>query len=162
MKSLLLSVSLTSVAVSILIFILPKGKTSATIKAVAGFLITFVILQAVTNMDVSSALSKRVFGAGEINYQQDYLFFITEQRKILLKKKILVILEKNGIKIDEEELNILTERNGEEYKIEKITVDLSRAVISEEIEHINIKEEIAAIVSESAGISRESVIVYGS
>lgn len=162
MKSLLLSVSLTSVAVSILIFILPKGKTSVTIKAVAGFLITFVILQAVTNIDVSSALSKRVFGDGEINYQQDYLFFITEQRKIFLKKKIIVILEKNGIKIDEEELNILTERNGEEYKIEKITVDLSRAVISEEIEHINIKEEITAIVSESAGISRESVIVYGS
>ena len=47
MKNWLLSVSVAALVISVILLVIPKGKTSVTIKVIAGFLVSFVILQAV-------------------------------------------------------------------------------------------------------------------
>lgn len=161
MKNLLLSVSVVSLTVSVILLLLPKGKTSKAIKVVACFLVTFMLLRAVISVDLSAVTTEKLFGNGETEYQTGYLDYVREQKKLSIKKSVLAVLEKTGIKISESELNILTVKNSDKFEIEKITVNLSKAVITENAEHINIKETITKTISDALGIAVDAVVVYG-
>lgn len=161
MKNWLLSVSVAALVISVILLVIPKGKTSVTIKVIAGFLVSFVILQAVISVDFSVVATEKLFGNGMTEYQTDYLEFVREQKTSAIKKTVIAVLEKRGIKISANELNILTGKSPDKYEIEKITINLNGAVISEDTEHIDIKETILKCVSESLGIEIGAVVVYG-
>ena len=161
MKEWLLSVAAAVITVSLISVMLPPGKTSKIIRAVLGIFVAAVIIKPVVSIDFSKISTGEILGQGDIEYQTGYFEYAKNMRIEKYREEVLKILETYGIKIEKDELNIITdEEQGGFVLIEKITIFLTNAVITGDNEHIVIIDEAAAALAENFGIAREAVNFY--
>ena len=157
MKEWILSIAVTVLAVSVLSLLLSNGKTSKVIKAVMAFITVLVIIRPILQTDFSSFDVSNIFGSDNIEYQEHYLGFIEENKKESYKKDCLNLLYEWGIKIEEEELNIITDDEIDgKVVVKKIIVNLKNAVIITDKEHIDINGVTNAL-AERFGLAFEMV-----
>ena len=161
MKEWILSVSVTVLICGLIFLILPKSKVSKAIKTVASFVTVFAVIQPLVGLDVSDLISESVFGRGEIVVQEEYLDYTGRLRESILRKRIVDNLEKTGIKLNEENIYIISDCLSEKgFFVEGAEINLKNAVIITENEHIDIKEEVKTVACEVLGVTSDRVKIY--
>lgn len=161
MKEWILSVSVTVLVCGLIFLILPKSKISKAIKVVASFVTVFAIIKPLAEADVFDIYKENFAVKGEISLQEGYLEYTWRLKEHLLKNEIIKKTEESGIKLSAENIYIISDDLSENFFLaEGAEINLKNAVINTENEHINIKEEVKMIVSETLGIASDKVKVY--
>ena len=123
-----------------------------------GIFLIFVIitpLAKLKDLDFSAVLGNNQ--NYELNY--DYLYKVHLENAEKLKRDINNKLKANGV--SDAEIVISIEKECAVFEIKQIFVDLSRAVISENQQHIINYTTIKTIVSECAKVEQNKVVVDG-
>ncbi len=161
MKEWVLSVAVTALICGLIFLILPEGKISVAIKTIISLVSVLVVIQPFAGTDVSELLSVKSFYSGEISIQEEYIEYANLLRGNAYKKQIVKNLEKIGITLCDENIIIISEGSSENGFLAKgVEINLKNAVIINENEHIDIKEEVISVVSETLGITANKVIIY--
>lgn len=138
--------------------ILPSGKNTKYIRSILGIFLVFVIitpLAKLKDLDFSAVLGENQHY--ELNYE--YLYKVHLENAEKLKKNINTKLNENGV--SGAEIVVSIEKESAVFEVKQIFVDLSRAVISQNQEHIINYTTIKAIVSECAKVEQNKVVIDG-
>ncbi len=137
--------------------ILPSGQTKKYIKGIFSFIVVLVVispLPSLINKDFSLA---NIFKEDEtIAIQEDFIFEINKQRITSIENMIESDLNEQGIA----EVNVSLSGNifDENLKIDAVFVDLSRMVLSSNLEHKNINELVIKSVLKYVQIERNNIV----
>lgn len=158
MKEYIISIGAIIVITSVISIILPNGKTGKFIKGLFSIIITLVILSPLTNV------SFKVPNIGDFNtkleYQESFLFYITENKINGLEYDSEIILKNCGIK--NAKVSIDYEVNEDfSHSIKKVKINLEKAVIISDGQHINIIEEGVNSLSKYLSVDKEDIKIDG-
>lgn len=144
---------------AVISLILPEGGIGKQIKGVFSLITLFVLIQPVFDFFSTGEFSFEDYVNTEIVYQENYLNFITEDKKSVYEKNCLEILKNNGI--GEATVVIEFEEN-DFYKIfaKKIQIKISNKVILDENEHKNSIDKTIKEISEYLKIEEKDIVIY--
>lgn len=160
MKDWILSIGVTIIIITILSFMLPSGKLSNLIKSFFSILLMLVVLRPLTTLTQEKNFEIFYSTSSEINLQDNYLHFIENKVIDKYKKQCEDVLNKFNIKQAEITI-ILGDENLNISYIKKIYINLEKAVIISNTEHINIIDEIKDNISTFFNIENNKVEIYG-
>ena len=137
--------------------ILPEGKNAKYIRSILGIFLIFVIIAPVSrikNLDLST-----IFSENQIHYtlDYDYLYGIHLKQKYQLEEDLTKFIEKNNITGVCVVVNI--EKSSSNFEVTQIFVDLSRAVISQNNEHIINYTTLKTMIAQYANVDQNKVVV---
>lgn len=159
MKEWALKILISVLILSSISIILPTGKLSSYIKYVFAIILIPIVIEPVLMIKNNNFDFNTVFNETEVQVQNDYLDYISEQ-KINEYNSLLNVLLNNlgvlGAKVD------LLYNIDENYiiHIKKVCIDLTNSVINSDKEHIDIIETIKTAYSEYLHIDKDEVIIY--
>ena len=159
MKEWVVNIAFTIFFVSLITLLLPSGKLSKQIKSVLSLIVVIIVIQPLLSIK-ESEINFDTFIYGE-NYQvqEDYLDYFTAEKIKNFKDKCSSMLKENGIEGAkcEFEYNYV-----ENYvlEIKQIVVDIKKAVIKLDKQHIDIIEQIKTLVANSFNVEKNCVVVY--
>lgn len=161
MKQWVLSIAVTALFSAVVVLLLPNGKTNKIIKSILSFVVVLVIISPLLSLSKNEVSLDNAFGAGEITLQENYLSFYENSKLETFKKECLKLLEEKGIKIREDELNIITDCIVDGVvRIEKVQVYLKNAVIKTDELNIDIKDECLNVIRSYLDITSDKVVIY--
>ena len=137
--------------------ILPNGKSAKYIRSILGIFLIFVIvapLAKLKNLDFGTFLSDQNI-TYQLNY--DYLYELHLKEAQNLEVGIKSLLKEEGIA--DAEVIVNKEKESATLQISGIYVDLSRAVISKNDEHIINYTTLRTIIGEYASIDKDKVVI---
>ena len=160
MKEWVVSIGAVIILTSITSIILPNGKLNKFIKTIFSIIVVFTIIQPIFysfNGDSSSYFESKDVN---LNYQEDYLYYITYKKKESLCENCKIIAEK--LNVIDAEIDILyysDEKGG--IVLDKVLVNLENSVINPNNENIDIISELTNNLSEYLQIEKSNVVIYG-
>lgn len=159
MKEWALKILISVLILSSISIILPIGKLSSYIKYVFAIILIPIVIEPVLMIKNNNFDFNTVFNETEVQVQNDYLDYISEQKINEYNSRLNVLLNNLGIlgaKVD------LLYDIDENYiiHIKKVCIDLTNSVINSDKEHIDIIETIKTAYSEYLHIDKDEVIIY--
>lgn len=148
-------ISVLSVVVDVLI---PKGQMEKYIKGVFAFVMVLVIIAPIPKILSSEINIGEIFKSEEIVLQQNFLEQTNQNKLTLCKQAVEAEIESRGI--DGVKVTAYGNIFDADMKIEKIFVDLSKLVINEKTEHIDIKKTVTDIVLNMTNLKKEQIEFY--
>ena len=159
MKEWIISIGATIIITSVASMILPQGKMGAYVKAIFSFLLVLVILKPLMIVNLDEYTIENYLSTNTIEYQIEYLNFVINKRIIEHEEKCNEIIEKAGVKEAKTTINYAVNVNFD-IVINKVEINMEKAVFISEKEHINIIEEIKTALSNYLSVEYEKVIIY--
>lgn len=160
MNSWIISIACLALLTSILSFLIPKGRLDSSIKFIFSLVMTFVILQPLIGLKDFDNFNNFLNGYGEITLQEDYLNFINESKITNLEKNCINILEKEGIKNGNINIEYSVAANGQVI-IDKVIINLANSVFIEENNHKYVIDKSIKSICDYLDVKIESVnILY--
>ena len=161
MKSWLISIVATVLLTVLLELLISEGTVKKYIHGFIGLLLLIVIITPIIKFkrgDFTVQIDERSIDNSEYDYS--FINSVTEKRYEQVKKKIISEMHNNGI--DNADIQISTYFN-EKYVliIDRVYVDLSNSIISDEIDNIIRNEMIIDIVQTYLDVTKEQIIIYG-
>lgn len=159
MKEWALKILISVLILSSISIILPTGKLSSYIKYVFAIILIPIVIEPVLMIKNNNFDFNTVFNETEVQVQNDYLDYISEQKITEYNSRLNVLLNNLGVlgaKVD------LLYNIDENYiiHIKKVCIDLTNSVINSDKEHIDIIETIKTAYSEYLHIDKDEVIIY--
>lgn len=159
MKEWALKILISVLILSSISIILPTGKLSSYIKYVFAIILIPIVIEPVLMIKNNNFDFNMVFNETEVQVQNDYLDYISEQKINEYNSRLNVLLNNLGVlgaKVD------LLYNIDENYiiHIKKVCIDLTNSVINSDKEHIDIIETIKTAYSEYLHIDKDEVIIY--
>lgn len=159
MKEWALKILISVLILSSISIILPTGKLSSFIKYVFAIILIPIVIEPVLMIKNNNFDFNTVFNETEVQVQNDYLDYISEQKINEYNSRLNVLLNNLGVlgaKVD------LLYDIDENYiiHIKKVCIDLTNSVINSDKEHIDIIETIKTAYSEYLHIDKDEVIIY--
>lgn len=136
--------------------ILPEGKTNAFIKHVFSILLLYVIISPIPKL-FNKKFNSNSTNAGNID--NNFIYSINLEKTKALENDLINTFNNAGIKGVSVVVN--SDIFNENFKINKIYIDLVNVVLSNENSHINIKVELLKLVQSKVSIAKEDVVFYG-
>lgn len=137
--------------------ILPSGQTKKYIKGIFAFITVLVVISPLPSLVNSNFSLSAIFGDDQtIVIQEDFLYEINKQRLSSVKNMIEMDLSEQGI----EEVDITLSANifSEELSIDAVFVDLSRMVLSSNLQHKDINELVIKSVLKYVQIEKDNIV----
>ena len=136
--------------------IMPEGNISKYIKGFLAIFIVFIMINPLTNITIDD-----VFAPGDyvLNLDNDFLQEVNEDRIREYKLLLQETLSEEGY----EDVSITFDTKSKNGKLEivSIFVDLSKVVLNEKVENINIYNNIKNIIKNAIQIDSEDIIFSG-
>lgn len=162
MKDYLIGVTASIIFFTLASLILPKDKFGAYVKGVFATVVALIILTPLTNVDFSQPNVSFTSSDNEQTYcQQSFLQFIGEEK--IKEKEVLCekIFKNSGFDDVEIDIDYTISDYGEEI-IKSVSVFLTKSVITDEQEHIDIIDKNKTSISDYLNVDKEVVkIIYG-
>lgn len=136
--------------------ILPNGQTKKYIKGVFAFIVVFVIISPLPSVLRKEFSIDDIFEEDTIIIQEDFIYQINRDRLDSMEEMIILDLEEQGVS----NVDIIISANvfTNKMEIDAVFVDLSRVVINEKTEHIDINELVAESILKYVSISKNSIV----
>lgn len=152
------SVAIVVLLASIILIILPEGKTSYLIKSVLSITVSLSIispLKSILSNDFTFSFDKNQ----QITLQDEYLQYVSNYKIDTYKDLVNQVLIKSGVN----NADIKIEYSLDDFYIvciEYVEINLKNAVINSELERIYLIESIKNQISECLNVSMEFVKIY--
>ncbi len=159
MKQWTYSISAIVILASIIMIILPNGRTSTIIKSIFSLVIMLVIISPIKSLTNKEYTFENMFEENNLIIQEDYLEYITQKKLYIYKENVIKILENLGIKNATFEYEY-TVSDLYEISFNKVFINLKNSVIQSENNHIIITENIKNSLSEYLEINKEFIEIY--
>lgn len=158
MNNWLSSIAIIVLFSSIIIMILPEGKTSFLIKSILSIVVSLSIVSPIKSF-LTGDFNANSFSQNDVMLQEEYLFYVSNIKIESYKDNINNLL--NDIGVTSSTINF-------EYKIDdfyrltidKVDINLKNAVINSDLERIYLIESIKKQISEYLNISKDFVVIY--
>lgn len=158
MNNWLSSIAIIVLFSSIIIMILPEGKTSFLIKSILSIVVSLSIVSPIKSF-LTGDFNANSFPQNDVMLQEEYLFYVSNIKIESYKDNINNLL--NDIGVTSSTINF-------EYKIDdfylltidKVDINLKNAVINSDLERIYLIESIKKQISEYLNISKDFVVIY--
>ena len=136
--------------------IMPEGNISKYIKGFLAIFIVFIMISPLTNITIDD-----VFSPGDyvLNLDNDFLQEVNEDRIREYKLLLQETLSEEGYK--DVSITFDTKSKNGKLEIVSIFVDLSKVVLNEKVENINIYNNIKNIIKNAIQIDSEDIIFSG-
>lgn len=136
--------------------IMPEGNISKYIKGFLAIFIVFIMISPLTNITIDD-----VFSPGDyvLNLDNDFLQEVNEDRIREYKLLLQETLSEEGYK--DVSITFDTKSKNGKLEIVSIFVDLSKVVLNEKVENINIYNNIKNIIKNVIQIDSEDIIFSG-
>ena len=158
MKEYVISIGAVILVTTVLTIIIPQGKIGKFVKGFFSIIITLVILSPLSNLSLDE------FNLNDFNvnskYQHDFLYYVAENKIASLEQDSQIILENSGIKNAEVDIDFIV---NDDYStsIKNVKINLKKAVIISNGQHINIIEEGVNYVSKYLSVDKGVIVVDG-
>lgn len=158
MKEWIISVGATIIITSVASMIAPQGKMGPYIKGMFSFLLILVIVKPLISINLDQFNIESFLSETKIEYQSEYLDFITNKKIEKYQKKCELIIENVGVKQAEVDIDYII---GDSFTlvIKLIKVNLEKAVFISDKAHIDIIEEIKTSLSNYLNIEANKVVI---
>lgn len=157
MKVYILSIIGMIFLITIADMILPEGKIGSYIKSVFAIIVLLVVVEPISKIEFKNF--KFSFSENQINYQEDYLNFISEFKIKALTSDFDKFLEEKGI--SGAKLDIIYDYVDNVFTIKKIKINLEKAVIIDNNSHIDIKESSVQAIIDFFKVDRKDIEING-
>ena len=158
MKEYIVSIAAVILITTVLTIVIPNGKIGKFIKGLFSIVIILVILSPITNLSFEAPNLNDINTS--VSFQEDYLYFIATNKIESLEKDSQIILENCGIKHAEVCIDFIVKENYS-TSIKNVKINLKKAVIISNGQHINIIEEGVNLVSKYLSVDKEVIFVDG-
>ena len=159
MKELILSIICIVIISTIILIILPEGKTNRIIRNISQITIILVILTPITKVSIDSFINFDDDNLLETFYQDDFVEFVNESKILILKDQCEELLSECGIKGASCDFGFNLDGQNV-IKIKFVLVNLSNSVIISQDEHIVVIEQAILKISSFFDLSAKEVFVY--
>jgi len=136
--------------------IMPEGNISKYIKGFLAIFIVFIMISPLTNITIDDAFAP---GDYVLNLDNDFLQEVNEDKIREYKLLLQETLSEEGYK--DVSITIDTKSKNGKLEIVSIFVDLSKVVLNEKVENINIYNNIKNIIKNTIQIDSEDIIFSG-
>lgn len=136
--------------------VLPNGQTKKYIKGIFAFIVVFVIISPIPSLLNKEFSVDDIFEEDAIVIQEDFIYQINNERLENIENMIKLDLKEQGVENVELILsaNIFTN----DMVIEAVFVDLSRVVLNEKLEHIDINELVAKSILKYVSVNESNIV----
>lgn len=162
MKEWVISIVSTILIVSSLSMIMPNGKLGKYVKSILSVLVLLVIVKPVLSLK-NISFDDFNFSMIDVDYQTDYLEYITNQKVNEMTKTCKEII-KNNFKNDFSDFDVeLQYETNDKYEIilKNVQINLSKAVINSFDEHKIIIDSIKNEICNCLNIEKSLVVING-
>lgn len=135
---------------------LPSGQTKKYVKGVFAFIVVLVVISPLPKFLGKNYTAEDIFEENAIVIQEDFVYQINRDRLEKIEEMVeedLILEGINNVQI-KINANIFTT----DMKIDAVFVDLSGLVISENKQHIDIKETIVKSISKYISIDKKDIV----
>ncbi len=146
--------------IMVIILILPDGKMGKYVKGLTPLVLSFVIISPLLNIsefDISAILNGE---QTNIEYQEDFLSTVLSNKIRQEEKELMKLIENLGIKEGQVQIEYIKQEQMD-YQIQKVKVNLEKAVINSDSSNIDIIEDIKNTCSNYLSIDKGKIFVYG-
>ena len=159
MKEWIISVGAVLLLTSCIMLILPEGKTAKIIKPIFTVVVLLVIIKPLTLLtDFDFSYDDNL--DDKFSIQNSYIDYSLEKRIELYEENSIKIISDLGV--ENADFSLLWGKASDyDLIINKAQIDLSKAVYTEDFEHIDITKEIKKSISNYLNIDLKDVEVYG-
>lgn len=137
--------------------ILPSGQTKKYIKGIFAFITVLVVISPLPSLVNSNFSLSTIFGDEQtIVIQEDFIYEVNKQRLSSIENMIEMDLSEQGI----EDVDITLSANifSDELSIDAVFVDLSRMVLSSNLQHKDINELVIKSVLKYVQIEKDNIV----
>lgn len=136
--------------------VLPIGQTKKYIKGVFAFIVVFVIISPLPAILSKEFSIDDIFEEDAIVIQEDFIYQINRDRLNTIENMIILDLKEQGVTNIEiiVSANVFTNK----MEIDAVFVDLSRVVLNEELEHIDINELVANSILKYVSVEKSNIV----
>lgn len=160
MKTWILSIGAIIILTSILTLILPEGKLGKNIKGIFSLIVVLIIVQPLIELKNGEIDFNEIYTEKEILLQEDYIFYVNEQKITNYQNQCQFFLLDLGIKDAKTSIDYIVDEFGQ-VEIVLVNVDLENSVINSKDEHIDITKEISSGISKILNIEENKVKING-
>lgn len=156
-SSWILSVAGVCVLGVLVDLILPSGQTKKYIKGIFAFITVLVVISPLPSLVNSNFSLSTIFGDEQtIVIQEDFIYEVNKQRLSSIENMIEMDLSEQGI----EDVDITLSANifSDELSIDAVFVDLSRMVLSSNLQHKDINELVIKSVLKYVQIEKDNIV----
>ena len=140
----------------ILEVILPAGSTKKIIQCVFAIFSVYVIIAPIPKLFSSTA---SVVSEKEVTLDEAFLHSTNSQIVSALEKRIVNNAEERGV--SGVSVIIWADLSNNEIAVQKVYMDLTNVVLSEDSKNINKYEVLTEIVQHHVNVSKEDIVFYG-
>lgn len=140
----------------ILDVILPSGRTKGIIQCVFAIFSLYVIIAPLPDLFSSTATN-----ANQTSIEMDEEFLYSTNSQIITALENTIIQHSKTEGLDGVSVVIWADLSKNEIDVEKVYVDLTNAVLSEDKKNINKYEVLTEIVQSHVNVSKEDITFYG-
>lgn len=158
MKTWIISISAIIILTSIFGLIIPESKIGKLIKSIFSILVVFVMISPLSNIKNQSFSFDDFVNIYSINYQNEFLDYIGEQKVDGLKNECEKIIKNKGVNNVFVDICYKYDVN-KKFIIENAIINLKNAVIISDKANINIKEEIKKDISLYLQIDENEIFI---
>lgn len=134
--------------------ILPNGKTNNFIKSIFSIFLLFIFISPIK--EIINKFNTETFNEENIVLDENFLYEINQEKNESNQLLIQNRLKSKGI--DGVNVVICNNLNNYDYTIDKIYIDTSNLVISNDLKHINKYEVITNTILELINIEKDKII----
>ena len=136
--------------------VLPIGQTKKYIKGVFAFIVVFVIISPLPAILSKEFSIDDIFEEDAIVIQEDFIYQINRDRLNTIENMIILDLKEQGVTNIEiiVSANVFTNK----MEIDAVFVDLSRVVLNEKLEHIDINELVANSILKYVSVEKSNIV----
>lgn len=139
--------------------ILPDGQMQKYIKSVFSVIVVLTMVSPLVNIDINKIeFDKFVYNENSIELNENYLKNYNEDYKVVLENIAENTLKNNGFK------NVVVEifynKSNNNFKIEKVTLNLKKLEINTNQVHIDKYKEMKTIISNLLNVKGEIIFFY--
>lgn len=160
MKTWILSIGAIIILTSILTLILPEGKLGKNIKSVFSLIVVLIIVQPLIKLKNGEIDFNDFYTEKEIVLQEDYIYYVNEQKITNYQNQCQNFLLDLGIKGAKTNIDYIVDEFGQ-VEIILASVDLENSVINSKDEHIDINKDISLGISKILNVEENRVKTYG-
>lgn len=159
MKEWVLNIAFTVFFISIITLIIPNGKINKHIKKVLSLILAVIVLQPILSIKNGDINFENFLYNESFGLQDEYLEYIVDAKINSNKDKCSVLLKEMGVEGAFIEFENYIDESFD-IVAKKIIIDLKKAVINLDKQHIDIIGEIKKVVSNYFNVNLDCVVVY--
>ena len=159
MKTWVSGLIISSFVFTVLALLLPNGKTLKSVKTTFGLIFIVLVFTPIVQLKDFDFNVKEFLFDYTPEIQVNYIDFIYQEKEKSLEKNCKLLLEDLGV--FNADINLIYKTNDEnQFVIDYVEINIKKAVINSENEHINIIEKLKKSVSEYLNINLKNVVIY--